>query len=198
MRRTRWSFSLSLAASLALGCAGTSEAPPASATTASAPAPAPAPAAPPSTGTASGPALPPPGVHVSAPACGYGGSAPAVSVFVDVTTDVPLTGVSLSFVLADGTDGSPAGVSRAPGSLVVSPIERGLLDFSTQGTTPFDGTIAAASTPTRLEYFAGLGEAPGAPTAPSFGHPMRVDVTLHANEGTFTASCNTAEMWPSS
>jgi hypothetical protein len=184
--RVPLSLSLSLSLSLA-ACAGVSDPAPATSPT---PAPAPAPSP--------GPALPPPGTTVTAPACGYGGSAPAVSVFVDVTTSTPLTGVTLSFTLADPSTGAPVGRSRAPESLVVSPMERGVLDFSTQGTTPFDGTIPAA-TPTRLEYFAGLGEDPAHPTPPSaIGGPLRVDVTVHANEGTFTASCATAGMWPSS
>jgi hypothetical protein len=173
-----------------VGCAGASDAPPAS----TAPPPAPPP-----TSTAPGPTLPAPGVRVSSPACGYGGSAPAVSVFVDVDTDIALTGVTLSFTLADSATGAPRGASRAPETLVVSPIERGLLDFSTQGTTPFDGTIAAG-TRTRLMYFAGLGEDPSAAGLPpsAFGGPLRVNVVLRTNEGVFAATCDTAGMWPSS
>lgn len=173
-----------------MGCAGASDASPAS----TAPAPAPAP----TSAAAPGPTLPAPGVRVSSPACGYGGSAPAVSVFVDVDTDIALTGVTLSFTLTDPATGAPRGVSRAPESLAVSPPDRTLLDFSTQGTTPFDGTIAAG-THTRLTYFAGLGEDPGAPTAPAaFGGALRVNVVVRTNEGVFAAHCDTASMWPSS
>jgi hypothetical protein len=182
--------SLLLAGLLAMtGCAGASDSAPAS--TAPAPVLAPVSAAP-------GPTLPPPGVRVSSPACGYGGSAPAVSVFVDVDTDIALTGVMLSFTLTDPASGAPRGVSRAPESLAISPPDRSLLDFSTQGTTPFDGTIAAG-THTRLTYFAGLGEEPGAAIPPAaFGGPLHVNVVVHTNEGVFTAGCDTEGMWPSS
>lgn len=172
---------------LALGCAGTHEA----ATT-----PEPAPTAP--TSPDPGPAIPSPSVQVSAPACGYGGSAPAATVFVDVQTSVPLTGVRLSFTLADPTTGATRGASRAPETLVISPMERGLTDFSTQGTLPFDGTLAAGTT-TRLEYFAGLGEDPrGEATPGAFGGPVRVDVVVETGAGIYTTRCDTAQMWPSS
>ena len=173
----------------ATGCAGSGEAAsPAAPALAAAPSPAPAPGP--------GPVVPPPGVRVSAPACGYGGSAPAVAVFLDLQTERALTGVSVSFTLADPVTGAPSGVSRAPETLVISPVDRGLLDFSTQGTRPFDGALAAGTT-TRLEYFAGLGDDPAGAVL-AMGGPLRVNVVVHANEGVFTATCDTAQMWPSS
>lgn len=175
----------------ATGCAGAGEA-----ASPAAPAPAPSPAPAPAPAPGPGPVVPPPGVRVSAPACGYGGSAPAVAVFLDVATERPLTGVSVSFTLADPATGAPSGVSRAPETLVISPVTRGLLDFSTQGTLPFDGALAAGTT-TRLEYFAGLGDDPSGAVL-AIGGPLRVNVVVHANEGVFTATCDTAQMWPSS
>lgn len=171
------------------GCAGTSE--PAVA--------APPPSSAPPPGTAAPSTVVPArvsAVRVSAPACGYGGSAPAVSVFVDVETDVALSGVTLSFTLADSETGAARGASREPETLVIAPPEHALTDFSTQGALPFDGTLAAGTT-TRLEYFAGLGDPPGGEATP-FGGPLRVDVIVHTNQGDYAASCETATMWPSS
>ena len=172
-------------------CAGASDSAPTPTTTAPSGTPRPSTAAP-------APIVPHPAVQVSAPACGYGGSAPAVSVFIDVTTAVALSGVSVSFTLADLATGTPSGFSREPENLVVSPIDRGLLDFSTQGTSPFDGSLAAGST-TRLEYWAGLGIEVGSEAAPGFlSGPLRVNVVVHTNEGVYTTTCDTAQMWPSS
>jgi hypothetical protein len=160
----------------ALGaCAGASEAPTATAT--------PSHTAP--TTNASG-------VRVSAPACGYGGSAPAVSVFIDVDSSIPLTHVTASFTLGD-VNGVARGGASEPSQLVVSPTERGLLDFSTQGTSPFDGSIPA-NAPTRLQYFAGL-SANDVDVAPA---PLRIDVVVRSDQGTYSASCALGDMWPSS
>jgi hypothetical protein len=116
-------------------------------------------------------------------------------VFLDVDTDIALTGVTASLALADGASGDSRGVSSSYyESLTVSPPARGLLDFSSQGTLPFDGTLAA-HTSTRLEYATGVADDPSQ-VLPS--GPLEMRVTLHANEGTFTATCATAEMLPSS
>ncbi len=175
---------------LLTGCAGASEAPPPPSTT---PAslglvdPAPTPRPPP----------PPPEVRIGVPACGYGGSAPAASVFVDVDTAIALHHVTVSFRVTDLSD-VPIAVSGEHSQVVISPVERGVLDFSTQGTTPFDGTLAP-STSTRLELFAGLRDDPAAPSpAPRLGGPMRLHVTVRADESTSTATCDTEQMWPSS
>lgn len=183
---------LTLSLVLALGCAGTSE------PTATAPVTGTTSPAPPTSAGPQPPVIPASPVQLSAPACGYGGSAPAVSVFVDVLTDVALTDVRVSFTLTDPTTGASRGASRAPETLVISPMERGLTDFSTQGTLPFDGTLAAGTT-TRLEYFAGLGEDPdGEATPGALGGPVRVNVTVATSLGIYWATCDTAQMWPSS
>src|SRR4051794_34066803 len=97
-------------------CVGTSEPPPAPPPTTA--------AAPTQTTSTPGPSIPTSGVRVTAPACGYGGSAPAVTVFVDVVTGVALTGVHVSFTLSDPASGAPGGVSRGYESLAISPLER--------------------------------------------------------------------------
>lgn len=131
-------------------------------------------------------------VRVTAPACGYGGSATAVAVFLDVETDVPLTGLTGSLVASDPATGALVGRSRAPAMLLVSPVARGLRDFSTSGTTPFGGELEAGAR-TRLLFFSGLeGEASGVGS-------LAITMTLTASDGRrFEATCTTEGMWPSS
>ena len=62
--------------------------PPTVRTAAPSTAPTPPPASP---GAPNGP------LHITAPGCGYGGSAPAMTVFVDVSSDVALHGVTATF-----------------------------------------------------------------------------------------------------
>jgi hypothetical protein len=178
---------LTIVALALTGCSGgaTESTPPETATTAASPTAEtpPQPAAP----SASGP------VRISAPACGYGGSAPAVAVFVDVETDVALHGVAFSFAIADPASHTVAGRSREPVTTVVSPVERGVLDFSTQGTTPFDGELAAGAR-TRLQYYAGIDALPS-----GIGGPIEVQLRMTTAEGqSFEATCTTEQMWPSS
>jgi hypothetical protein len=136
---------------------------------------------------------PPRSVHLTAPACSYGGSVPVTNVLLDLDTDRPLTGVSASFALVDVASGAPRGVSGAYyQALVRVSADHALVD----GIAPdaaFDGSVPAGTT--RLHYAAGID--PSGSTDPVFG-PLRVDVTIHANEGSFTASCATAELLPSS
>jgi hypothetical protein len=132
-------------------------------------------------------------VRITTPACGYGGSSPAVAIFVDVETDVALSGVAFSLAIADPATHAVVGHSREPMQTVVSPVERGLLDFSTQGTTPFDGTLAAGAR-TRVQYWSGMDELP-----PSLGGPIELHLTMTAAGGQqLEATCTTEEMWPSS
>lgn len=185
-----------ISASLLLTACGaaTDAAEPATAPETSAPA---APAAPASSAVAPGPSLPT--ASVTAPSCGYGGSAPMVAVFLDVHAETALHDVGVTYTLSDAAGGAPfGGPTNGYASLVVVPPEHALTDYSTQGTTPFDGTVAAGTT-TRLLYGAGVGDDPAAPMPPgALGGPLRVDVTVHAREGTFLASCTTEGMWPSS
>ncbi len=140
-----------------------------------------------------------PAATATAVSCGYGGSAPMVAVFLDVHTEIALHDVSATYALSDVTGGAPLGGStNGYSSLVVVPADHLLTDYSTQGTTPFDGTLAAGTT-TRLLYGAGVGESPtGQTPLGALGGPLRVDVTVHAREGNFLASCTTEGMWPSS
>jgi hypothetical protein len=178
---------LTLAALLLTACAGGS--------TASSATPAPSSAAP---SPSIAPTANAPSVRVTAPSCAYGGSAPVATVFFDVDTDIALTGVTASLTLTDAGSGSSRGASsRGYESLTVSPPSRGLLDFSSQGTTPFDGTIAAHGS-LRLAYATGIGEDPSSALATGPFGALEMHVTLHTNEGTFTATCATAEMLPSS
>jgi len=165
---------------LPIACAGASDGAPATTTTTTR-----------STATSAS-AAPTHEVRVSAPGCGYGGSATAVSIFIDVDSSIPLTHVTTSFTLADPS-GANRGGALEPSQLVVSPIERGLLDFSTQGTAPFDGSIAA-HVPTRLQYFAGA----SLDERSADGAALHVDVVVRSDQGTYTASCPLGQMWPSS
>ncbi|MFO0685699.1 MAG: hypothetical protein U0234_26795 [Sandaracinus sp.] len=153
--------------------------------------------APASSGAPAGPSLPI--ASVTAPSCGYGGSAPMVAVFLDVHAETALHDVGVTYTLSDAAGGAPfGGPTNGYASLVVVPADHSLTDYSTQGTTPFDGTLAAGTT-TRLLYGAGVGESPtGQTPLGALGGPLRVDVTVHAREGTFVASCTTEGMWPSS
>jgi hypothetical protein len=139
------------------------------------------------------PSAPAQAVRVTAPACGYGGSATAVAVFLDLETDVALSGVGASFEVVDPRTGTAIGRSAPDVTLLVSPEARGLLDFSTQGTTPFGGSLAAGSR-TRLQIFAGL----TGDTLP-LASGIEVRVALRDGSGrTWDAVCTTGEMWPSS
>lgn len=131
-------------------------------------------------------------VRVRALACGYGGSATAVSGFLDVETDVALHGLTATYELRDPS-GVPCGHNQGAVTLLVSPPARGTHDFSTQGTTPFAGDLAAGAR-TRLQYFGGVDALP-----PSTGGPLEVRVTLTAAGGRhWNATCTTATEWPSS
>lgn len=185
-------FSSRLLAAVFVGCSGAAGETPSSATPAE-PAPAARLAEPtPSGAVAPAPTPATPEVRVTAPACGYGGSATAVAVFLDVETDVPLTGLTGSLVASDPATGAIVGRSSAPAMLLVSPVERGVLDFSTAGTTPFGGDLAAGAR-TRLLFFSGLDGLP-----PGFGS-LAIAMTLTAADGRrVEATCTTEAMWPSS
>jgi hypothetical protein len=134
---------------------------------------------------------------MTAPGCGYGGSMPAMTVFVDVTSDVALHGVTATFEARDPASGVRVGGPSGSVSLQVQPMAHGLLDFSTQGGTPFSGELAAGSR-TRLQLFAGL-EPSSAATGPLSAGPFHVVVTLTAADGTAAAAtCTTPLMLPSS
>ena len=135
-------------------------------------------------------------LHVTAPACGYGGSAPAVSAFLDVRADSALHGVTATFeVRRPGTTVRIAGPS-GPVQLSVPASAHSLLDFSTQGSTPFGGDLTAGRD-TRLQFFAGMPEGPAGEATPM--DTIEIVVTLTAGDGTTaTASCTTGSMWPSS
>ena len=116
----------------------------------------------------------------------------AVVVFLDVETDIALRGLSGSFVATDPATGTRIGASSEPRMLLLSPVERGLLDFSTSGTTPFGGDLEAGAR-TRLQFFSGLDGA-----APGMG-PIEIAMTLTAADGQhFDVTCTTEAMWPSS
>lgn len=193
---------LLLAIALA-GCSGaTSETPATSTTANTAPAEAAPGSDPPSSASASAasasaaeptsPSAATPAVRISAPACGYGGSATAVVVFLDVETDVPLRGLTANLVASDPRTGSRVGGSTEPRMLLLSPVERGLLDFSTSGTTPFSGALEAGAR-TRLQFFSGLDGTP-----PTMGG-IDIAMTLTAADGQrFDVACATEGMWPSS
>lgn len=140
-----------------------------------------------------------PAATVTALSCGYGGSAPMVAVFLDVHTEVALHDVTATYTLASAAGGAPFGGStNGYSSLTVVPADHALTDYSTQGTTPFEGSLASGTT-TRLLYGAGVDEDPASPMpAGALGGPLHIDVTLHAREGNFIASCTTEGMWPSS
>lgn len=151
------------------------------------PSPAPAPSPSPTPAPSRAP------VRITLPACGYGGSATAVAVFVDVETDVALHGVAFSFAIADPATHAALGHSREPIATVISPVERGLLDFSTQGTTPFDGELAPGAR-TRLQHYAGVDDLP-----PGIGGPIEVQLVMTTTDGQrLEATCTTDQMWPSS
>ncbi len=183
---------------LTIGCAGAGDAPPASVATTPASSvvapsvlPAPRPVPPP----------PPPAVRIAAPGCGYGGSAAGAAVFVDIDSDLALHHVTVSFALTT-LDDTPVALSRPPardyGQLYVSPVERGVTDYGTQGLARFDGTVTPHA-PIRLELFTGLRNDPAATSpAPPLGGSMRLHVTVSADEGTYTATCDTEQMWASS
>lgn len=131
-------------------------------------------------------------MRVSSPGCGYGGSATAASMFLDVEALADVHGVTARFELDDPATGALRGASEGEVMLLVSPEARGTLDFSTQGTTPWDGTLARGAR-VRLQVFGGVHE-----VAPLTG-PMRIVVTLVDDAGLrVEASCTTEEMWPSS
>lgn len=134
-----------------------------------------------------------PPIRITAPACGYGGSAPAVSVFVDVENDVALHGVTFAFGISSTGSDAIVGRSRDPMATAIVPPDHTLLDFSTQGTTPFDGELAAGAR-TRLLYWAGVDDVPS-----DFGAAIDVHVTLSTSDGQhLDVVCSTAEMLPSS
>lgn len=161
----------------------TAEAAPSEATpTAEAPAPSPAPPGPGPTGP----------VRLVAPSCGYGGSATAVAIFVDVEADVALTGIHASAVANDPGTGARLGTSSEPSSLYAVPAAHSLADFSTSGTTAFDGTLDAGEH-ARLLFFAGLYD-----LASATG-PLELVLTLTADGGqSHEVHCTTDSMWPSS
>lgn len=181
---------------LTVGCAGASDTPPTSVATAP-----PSTVVAPSVAPTPTPAPAPPAVRVAAPGCGYGGSAPGASVFVDIDSDLPLHHVTVAFALTT-LDDTPVALSRPPardyGQLYVSPVERGVTDYGTQGLARFDGTVTP-HTPIRLELFTGLRDDPAASSpAPRLGGSMRLHVTVSADEGTYTTMCDTEPMWASS
>lgn len=174
-----------LACPFAVACSG-----PTSATSAAEPAPAaerPPPA--PVLAATPGPAGP---VRLSALACGYGGSVTAVSVFVDIETDVALDGLTGSVTARDpAAPSAPPGVSREPTTLSLVPADHALTDFSSSGTTPFDGHLDAGAH-ARLLFFSGLAPVPGFAA-------LEMTIALTDASGTVhTATCTSEGMWPSS
>jgi hypothetical protein len=181
---------------LLVGCAGARDTPP----TSVAIAPASTVVAPP-VEPAPPPVPPPPEVRVAAPGCGYGGSAPGAALFVDIDSDLALHHVAVSFALTT-LDDTPIALSRPPardyGQLYVSPVERGVTDYGTEGLARFDGTVTPHA-PIRVELFTGLRNDPAAASpAPRLGGSMRLHVTVSADEGTYTTTCDTEPMWASS